>query len=66
MITSWNKIGINIGELFLFLAFDTLLPEGAIFARGHQNIQFVIFSFPEYLNVLLFQFYTYWNQVTNY
>ena len=45
MITSWNKIGINIGELFLFMAFD---PEGekwhptpardAIFARGHQNI----------------------------
>ena len=23
MITSWNKISINIGELFLFLAFDT-------------------------------------------
>ena len=22
MITSWNKIGINIGDLFLFLAFD--------------------------------------------
>ena len=25
MITSWNKIGINIGDLFLFLEFD---PEG--------------------------------------
>ena len=25
MITSWNKIGINIADLFLFLAFD---PEG--------------------------------------
>ena len=27
MITSWNKIGINIADLFLFLAFD---PEGAV------------------------------------
>ena len=44
MITSGNKIGINIGDLFLFLVFD---PEGekwhptphdAIFARGNQNI----------------------------
>ena len=45
MITSWNKIGINIGDLFLFLAFDPedekwhpTPPEDAIFARGNKNI----------------------------
>ena len=46
MITSWNKIGINIGDLFLFLAFDpegekwhpTPPPEDAIFERGNKNI----------------------------
>ena len=45
MITWGYKIGINIGDLFLFLVFD---PEGekwhptpledAIFVRGNQNI----------------------------
>ena len=58
--TSWNEIGINIGDLFLFLEFD---PEGendtlplppsptreAIYARGHQNISFLIFIYPKYL-----------------
>ena len=44
IITSWNEIGINIGDLFLFLAFDQEggkwhpPPRDAIYARGHQKI----------------------------
>ena len=38
MITSWNKIGINIGDLFLFLAFD---PEGE---KWHPTPQSTPFS----------------------
>ena len=43
MIASWNTIGINIGDLFLFLVFDPegendTPPQDAIFARGNQNI----------------------------
>ena len=44
MITSGNKIGINIGDLFLFLVFDPEgekwhpTPQDAIFAPCNQNI----------------------------
>ena len=45
MITSGNKIGINIDDLFLFLVFDPegekwhpTPPQDAIFARGNQNM----------------------------
>ena len=68
MITSGNKIGINIGTLFIFLAFDqeggiqtdTLPPERRhLRTRSSKHLIFLIFICPAYLNVLLFQLYTY-------
>ena len=72
MITSGNRIGINISELFLFLLFD---PEGEKWHPtsprtpfSHEVIKTSIFHFacPEYLSILLFQFYTHWHHITNY
>ena len=63
MITSWNKIGINIGELFLFLAFD---PEGEKWhptPRGtpfsHEAIQTSNLSFLAFLSIWMFYYFNF-------
>ena len=63
MITSWNKIGINIGELFLFLAFD---PEGEKWhpnPRGtpfsHEVIQTSNLSFLAFLSIWMFYYFNF-------
>ena len=58
MITSWNKIGINIGDLFLFLGFD---PEGEKWhptPRGtpfpHEVMKTSNFLFLSFLGIWMF------------
>ena len=49
MITSWNKIGINIGDVFIFLAFD---PEGEKWhptpgGEGRDTVEPLLYDHPQ-------------------
>ena len=68
MITSWNKIDMNIGDLFLFLVFDTEKlhpppPRDAMFALDLQNIYIFSFLFIWVSVCLLFHVYTQWQLI---
>ena len=61
MVTSWNKIGINIGNLFSFLAYDPernvkndILPPPPGMPLAHGLIKTSNFSFFSFLSIWMF------------